>query len=173
LIPDPPLDTAAEQAELLEYLPRLSDAVYGVDYTIESISTTEYNCLAWAMSDCSRFWSGSPMGGYFWPDDLPIGVPVIGVIVEMFRRAGYAECGDSTHVVGAEKVAIYADSYREVLHVARQVPNGRWASKMGALADIEHATVELIECNWIGQVAVILCRPLNVPEPAVRLILPW
>jgi len=153
LIPDPPSDVAAEQHALLDQLPHLVDALYGTDYTIESCSTDDYNCLAWAMGDCSQPWSPSLQGGYYWPPDLVVGLPVVEVVAELFRRDGYAECGDSGLVAGAEKVAIYADSFREVRHVARQLSSGWWASKLGDLGDIEHATLELVECGLYGRVA--------------------
>ncbi|MCA1837263.1 MAG: hypothetical protein LC674_00260, partial [Actinobacteria bacterium] len=38
---------------------------------------------------------------------------------------------------GFEKIAIY-EHHRKVTHTARLVADGRWASKMGHLEDIEH-----------------------------------
>jgi hypothetical protein len=165
VIPEPPTDLAAEQDALLEQLPHLR----GADYSIESCSTLDYNCLAWAMGDCSQPWSPALQGGYYWPLDLPVGLPVVEVVVGLFRREGYDVCNDSALVPGAQKVALYADGFREVHHVARQLPTGRWASKLGDLADIEHATPEVIECDLYGRVVMILCRPINRPQqPPVR-----
>lgn len=146
----------------------------GADFSIESRSTPNYNCLAWAMSDCSRNWAPALEGGYHWPADLLVGLPTLELVTELFQRESYELCDSADYVPGAEKVALYIDAYREVRHVARQVPGGRWVSKMGDLADIEHGALEPLECRLYGKVEAILCRSAAADEvelPA-RLILP-
>ena len=53
---------------------------------------------------------------------------------------------------------IYGDDLGEVRHAARQVPNGKWASKMGDLADIEHDSPEVVEGVLYGTVQRYMFR---------------
>ena len=46
---------------------------------------------------------------------------------------------------GFEKIAFYAAPDDTPTHVARQLPNGRWTSKLGSWEDIEHATERDVE----------------------------
>ena len=51
----------------------------------------------------------------------------------------YFQCSDGTLEPGFEKVAIYADSSGTPTHVACQLADGRWSSKLGDWEDIIHA----------------------------------
>jgi hypothetical protein len=62
---------------------------------------------------------------------------------------------------GYEKVALYALAGLPK-HAARQLPGGRWTSKLGPLEDVEHALEGLIG-TWYGNVVQILKRPLPKP----------
>ncbi len=128
-------------------------------FIVESESTSDYNCIAWAMGDCTRPWSPSISGGYYWPSDLPIGIPAVEVVEELFRRAGYSAAESPQLLPGIEKVAIYADEWREVRHAARQLDDGSWVSKMGDLADIRHDELEPVEGPIFGKVVMIMQRP--------------
>jgi hypothetical protein len=172
-VTDPrPADDPELEAELLEeQIPALATS----PYTVESESTTDYNCIGWALGDCCRYWSPALEGGYHWPKDLPLGIPVVDVVATVFRRAGYVECSDATFEPGVEKVVIYADDLREVRHAARQLPDGRWASKMGDLADINHEDLEPLEGAFFGKVTLIMARDPNAPasqpdEPAFEVV---
>ena len=57
-------------------------------------------------------------------------------LVEAYGLFGYAPCQDGELESGLEKIAIYGDS-AGYTHAARQLPDGRWASKLGRLEDIE------------------------------------
>jgi len=61
---------------------------------------------------------------------------------------------------GWEKIAIFADEQGEPLHAARQLPSGRWTSKLGADVDIEHDLAAL-EGDLYGKVACFLKRRLR------------
>jgi len=50
---------------------------------------------------------------------------------------GYSPCSDGSPEAGWEKVALYATDEGPT-HAARQMPNGRWTSKLGPEEDIEH-----------------------------------
>ena len=77
---------------------------------------------------------------------------------------GYADCGmDCTVEIGFEKVAIYGQTlfYR---HAARQLPNGKWTSKLGEEEDIEHDTPDDVAGGLYGEVVQILKRERRVLE---------
>ena len=99
------------------------------EYSIESPQTVSYNCIAWAVGDTTRWWW--PDNVYFWPSPPPREV-AIDTFVTMFEGFGYSVCEDAEYEDGFEKIAIYADPNKEPTHVARQLPSGRWTSKLGA-----------------------------------------
>ena len=43
-----------------------------------------------------------------------------------------------------QKIAIYADSQNIPRHIARQLPNGEWTSKIGQYEDIQHRNLNLL-----------------------------
>lgn len=160
-IPEPPDDAGLEVELLLQQLPHMAEG----EFEVKSISTPEYNCIAWALGDCEKPWSPALQGGYAWPEDLPVGVPTVRVVADVFRRRGYEESASAELVPGIEKVALYADALGEVRHAARLRSDGLWASKMGDLADIVHRGLELIEGALFGNVALVMERVRQGPEP--------
>jgi hypothetical protein len=59
-----------------------------------------------------------------------------------------------------QKIAIYIDVSGTPTHAARQLPNGKWTSKLGWLEDIEHELDGLTGDRY-GCVAQILKRPID------------
>ena len=127
-------------------------------YRVTSPRTREYNCIAWAATDVSRWW---------WPDDDPSDdVPYWppGVAREetlpAFRAAfaslGYVPCATEE---GFEKVALFTDAARVPTHAARQLANEHWTSKLGFLEDIEHKLHDLEGATY-GVVTQILRREI-------------
>jgi hypothetical protein len=55
-----------------------------------------------------------------------------------FALLGYEPCDAVEKESGFEKIAVFADPTGIPTHAARQLPNGRWTSKLGAAEDIEH-----------------------------------
>jgi hypothetical protein len=74
----------------------------------------------------------------------------------VFRRHGYITTDNRDCEKGFEKVAIYADD-EGAQHVARQLQDGKWTSKLGDLSDVEHADLMVLEGTY-GKVARILKR---------------
>ena len=62
--------------------------------------------------------------------------------VEAFRDAfaalGYVVCDNDQPEAGYEKIALFALAGAPK-HAARQLPGGRWTSKLGIMEDMEHA----------------------------------
>jgi hypothetical protein len=64
-------------------------------------------------------------------EDLP-------TFIAAFATLGYAVCPDGELESGFEKVALFADAHGRPKHAAKQLPNGKWSSKLGLEEDISH-----------------------------------
>ena len=123
------------------------------DYQVTSSSDIRYNCIAWAAGDSAQWWEPSP-GGH-WPPDVPR-LLTLDAFIEAFASLGYEPCETEEPERGVEKIALFA-SHGEVTHAARQLPNGRWTSKLGMDVDIEHV-LRCPEGSVYGEVAKVLSR---------------
>ena len=96
------------------------------------------------------------MSAVYWPPGVPREYTV-----EAYRAAietcGFAVCKTSEPEPGFEKVALYAIG-AEPQHAARQLPSGSWTSKLGMADDIEHGTLEALEGEEYGNVALLMRR---------------
>jgi hypothetical protein len=118
-----------------------------------------YNCFAWAGEDSKYNWEPSPSDEYVWLTDTYTWT--IENFIANYAVIGYSETTDSAeYESGFQKIAIYADSNREPSHAARQNQDGTWTSKLGVLEDIEHRTLECVENDVYGKVAVILKKAI-------------
>ena len=121
-------------------------------FEVTSEFSLEYNCIAWAAGDNSRWWW--PAGGDYWPiDDASTAVDSF---VRAFATLGYEPADDDSLEAGYEKVALYAKA-AHVTHAARQLASGRWTSKLGSDVDIEHE-LRGIEGDAYGAVVQLLKR---------------
>jgi len=119
-----------------------------------------YNCIAWAARDTGRWWWPDPNPQneiVFWPPGIPI-EETVDAFAAVFVALGYTRCSGDALESGFEKVALFADE--EVpTHAARQLPNGRWTSKLGFQEDIEH-DLHALSGDVYGQVRLLLKRPV-------------
>lgn len=129
----------------------------GGGYRVTSPKTPNYNCIAWAASQEDRWWW--PDEAAYWPSNVPR-IATIEAFVAAFGTLGYEPCGDRGIEPGYEKVVIYAKDQGMPTHAARQLPDGRWTSKLGKLEDIVHAAIEHLHGSDYGQAAVFLKRPV-------------
>ena len=121
-----------QATELEMHLPGLA----GTDYAITSPPSEHYNCIAWAVGEAHRWWSPLAEDGEYWP--FPYEPEATAEVVQVgLATAGFEVCADGGPTPGAEKIALFADE-RGFTHVARQLSNGRWTSKLGSDCDIEH-----------------------------------
>lgn len=127
----------------------------GKPFEITSPQALNYNCIAWSAQDSTRWWWPAP--GYFWPEGSPRET-TIKAFRNAFGTLGFAESASPELEEGFEKAAIFIDADGIPSHAARQLPNGRWTSKLGPQEDIEHSLVDL-EGNRYGRVAVVMRRP--------------
>jgi len=143
--------------------PRLRDEVCKET----SVATEEYNCVAFGTGDTSRWWEPwviPPRAGIYWPAGV---TPdnTLEAWEAAYATEGFERCTDGALEEGFVKVAIYADILDVPQHVARQLPDGRWASKLGDLEDIEHDTLEALEGGDYGEVALFLKRSRRDGDP--------
>lgn len=126
-------------AELEAEWPNLSKT----KYTITSPHTRKYNCLAWAAHEDDRWWSPVPEDDGYWPVGVPREV-TLQAFIKVYQTCGYEVCDEETVEPGFEKIAIYAKSDGTPTHVARQLENGMWTSKLGYYEDIDHELEGLV-----------------------------
>ncbi|MGW2604508.1 DUF7689 domain-containing protein [Streptomyces mirabilis] len=145
--------SAGRRSKVEQYFPALKTSEYG----LTSPQDGRYNCVAWAAGDKSKWWDPSGEGGTYWPPGLPVGNFEVSEYyqryIDAFASIGYDQCGSHEFEEGFEKVAIF-----EIAHVARQLPDGRWASKLGVMEDIEHDHLGSIEGRCYGRVVAVMRR---------------
>src|SRR5919112_1169607 len=120
------------------------------NYTVTSDETDEYNCVGWAASavEPGQWWPLPDAPEYYWPerarrDETPE------AFAEGFATLGYQRCPSGDHEPGFEKIGVFV-SRGVPTHVARQLPNGRWTSKLGDWEDIEHADLRALSGGMYG-----------------------
>ena len=60
---------------------------------------------------------------------------------------------------GFEKVALYGDS-EYYTHAARQLPSGKWTSKLGKAEDVEHDSPADLSGGVYAEVVLVMKRTL-------------
>ncbi len=102
------------------------------NHTITSPETTDYNCIAWAAEDDTKWW---------WPTDYwPVGVPTqlnIDSFIKAYGTLGYVVCESSDFEDGYAKIMIYCKEDVPT-HAARLIGEQTWTSKLGNQHDISH-----------------------------------
>jgi len=128
------------------------------EYRVTSEEDFVYNCIAHAANRKDAWWWPDEGEGIAWPEQVPM-EETLEAFTDAYRTLGYEPCGGTDLELGFERVAIYVDSEGVPTHAARQLPNGKWTSKLGEWEDIEHDSLEaLCEGNY-GTVRQILKRP--------------
>ena len=125
------------------------------NHNVTSPRTVDYNCVAWAAGDSNRWWQP----GIYWPIPSTKDGCGIGELVLAFESLGYESCDDGSLESGFEKIALYAIGMMYT-HVARQLANGSWTSKLGQLEDIQHDSPAVIEGSDYGEVLQFMKRAL-------------
>lgn len=131
-------------------------------YTLTSEKAEEYNCIAWAAIGVKdEWWEHTP--GYKWP--APTRSSLVESLVAVFEGLGYERCDSDGMEPGYEKVALYARNGFWT-HAAKQLPNGRWMSKLGPDEDIHHDTADCLCGNGYGIVHCYMKRKVANEQPA-------
>ncbi|HAI76621.1 MAG TPA: hypothetical protein DCM08_10270 [Microscillaceae bacterium] len=123
-------------------------------FEITSPETDQYNCLAWAMHDSQRWWDTADDD--FWieanRDNL------LQTVIEVCQKLGFQVCEDEQLEEGYEKIALFSNDKQYCAHVARQLNNGKWTSKLGQSFDVIHS-IFAIENGIYGNAAIFLKKP--------------
>ena len=114
-------------------------------YRVTSPATDGYNCIAWAADN----------DAVYWPPNAPR-EETLDAFTAALAILGYAPCPGEEMEPGFEKIALFAVG----THAARQLPNGRWTSKLGRREDIEH-DLHAIGGTAYGAVARLFKRPVT------------
>jgi hypothetical protein len=149
---------------MVEGIEQAFPGLRGTGYIVTSPQDDTYNCIAWAACDTTAWW---------WPDEpdrpesayWPPGVArqeTLEAFCQALATRGYEVCNDDRPEAGYEKVAVFALA-GVPKHAARQLPSGRWTSKLGPMEDIEHALHDLTGMVY-GSVALVMRRSLMVPN---------
>src|SRR5687767_11400380 len=125
--------------------PRLTAA----NHRITSPSTPDYNCIAWSVGDTEHWWQP----GVFWPIPSPKDGFGIEALTEAMKNQGFTGCETGLLEEGFQKVALYATS-AFYTHAARQLPSGKWTSKLGRMEDIEHDSSDDVAGGVYGSVVM-------------------
>jgi hypothetical protein len=83
--------------------------------------------------------------------------------IQAYATLGYSECQENSLEAGSEKIAIYAtrdiDGTLSPTHAAKQLPNGKWSSKLGIFEDIEHLALDALDGPVYGTAVCFMKRP--------------
>jgi len=128
-------------------------------YEVKSIATERYNCIAFAADDPSvNWWPAANEADGYWP--ISQREVSLACFKEAFASLRYEECGDGLEK-DFEKIAIYVFDGLPT-HAAKQLPDGRWKSKLGFEEDIEHNSVKAIEDEvCYGKAVLYMKRPIS------------
>lgn len=137
--------------ELEAKFPGLSDG-----YEQTSNADPAYNCIGHAVGDSETWWE--PVRGQYWPRRAPREFSIAALQAALSIAAGYGPGATEALEVGIEKIALFANDAGEYKHVARQLPDGSWSSKIGKNEDIRHHLRQL-EGDEFGRVVAFMSRP--------------
>ena len=148
-----------DAAELAQIFPGVTGQV-----RITSPNSLNYNCLSWVVGEVDKWFDPTPhCVGYHWPSGVEREW-TISTIRKLLALYGFTENANDTSLeAGFIKVAFYVDESGEPTHFARQLPNGKWTSKLGELYDVEHDSAENLECLDYGKVHVVVKMKVRRP----------
>jgi hypothetical protein len=129
----------------------------GANHQITSPPSEVYNCIAWAAQDTSHWWWPDNAPGTYWPLSATR-AESLSAFQEAFASQGYSVCQSADLEAGYDKIAVFAHDAIPT-HAARQLPSGRWTSKLGLLEDIEHDLSDL-EGHAYGHIAFVMKRSM-------------
>lgn len=145
--------------------PSLEDVFPGLrsqPYQITSPRDHRYNCIAFAAADDRNWWWPDAAGEDSWPAGVAR-AETVDAFRDAFATLGYVVCDDDQMEARYEKVALFALA-GVPKHAARQLPNGRWISKLGPSEDIEHRLHDLMGMAYGAVVLVMKRLAMSPPE---------
>jgi hypothetical protein len=149
------------EQEYIDFLEDLFPKLKGEGYRPTSEKSDRPNCIGWALYDKNQYWDPDLIGvkGYYWPPGVPR-THTLNSWTKVFELHGYRICTHSELEPGFEKVALYVTPGTNIPeHVARQKASGKWVSKLGTGADIEHNTLNGLSGDFYGVPVRYMKRP--------------
>lgn len=131
--------------------PRLTAA----NHRLTSPATPDYNCIAWTAEDTEHWWQP----GVYWPVEDARTSFGIEALISAMTACGYQACHSPQLEPGLQKIALYGDQ-SFYTHASRQLPSGKWTSKLGQAEDIEHDAPEDVAGGVYGEVMLYMQRPI-------------
>lgn len=155
----------ADRLAIHSHLKSIFPALTLDNYEIESPLTPRYNCIAMAADDVTRRWwptdLSHPTGReFYWPQKKR--EQNLECFVHAFAELGYEVCENDSYERGFEKVAIYINHRGTPTHMAKQLRDGVWCSKLGVRGwDILHETPQVLHSREYGHVAQVMKRRIQ------------
>jgi hypothetical protein len=106
--------------------------------------------------DMKRWWPD--VSDHYWPLAVQ-GRLLIEEFVLMLKAQGFECCDDGKLEEGFEKVVLYARDPSVPTHIARQLPEGSWTSKLGGFVDLTHGVDGLTGAEY-GSIYAFYRRPI-------------
>src|SRR5258706_1225001 len=144
------------ESEIYRDLPHLVDTT---NHALTSPKDDYYNCIAWAAGDTNAWWWPSSHPAVFWPAGVPK-VATVETFSLAFAKLGYQPCANRDLDPFQEKVALYVDANGVPTHMARQLADGQWTSKIGRWHDIQHVSLEVVADGAYGKPSEFFSRHL-------------
>ena len=120
-----------------------------------------YNCVAWALQITNRWMQpvDHPVLVSYWP--VPREGTTVAAYSKMFQHYQFVECDDGQLEIGYEKIVIYGNATSKFTHVARQLADGKWTSKIGGESDITHHDPDTLTSKLYGYPQLYMKRPIK------------
>jgi hypothetical protein len=168
-----------DRTRLIRWYPKLAEGTF----RIVGPANDKYNCVAYVLGDSENWWSTND--GHKWHPDVD---PRHGMhdsldsYVELFRKYGYEDVLRPFQLQreytqpeeGYERIAIYGrwreTGHHQFSHVAKSLPNGKWASKVQASELIEHE-LDALEGDTppqFGKLALVMRKHTFAEPPSAR-----
>jgi hypothetical protein len=136
------------------------------NYSAKSDESRDYNCAAWVDGQNDAWWWPHPdWEEYYWPEGARRD-NTLEAFIEGYGKLNFEVCDTPNLEQGYEKIAVYATGSESPKHVALQLPDGRWTSKLGNWEDVEHATLRDLAGGTYGQPRLFMRRPRQQSSPA-------
>jgi hypothetical protein len=126
---------------------------------LTDFNCVHYNCIAFAAGTDTEWWEPDIGGFSVWP--IPTREYTVQCYQDAYKFIGYEDCDSSEVEEGFEKIVLYVLK-GEPTHAAKQLPDGRWKSKLGPEEDIIHNTVTALEdTDNYGKAVHYMKRPIR------------
>lgn len=134
---------------------------YNEPFLITSQQTWSYNCIAWAFGDDKKWYWPTEHPSHYWPPNIRRELDLQSFI-ELYELVSYKICDSPDLEDSLEKIAIFAFPNGDPSHAAKQLPNGKWTSKMGPWHDVEHTFNSINNSPGYGNATIFMSRPIEI-----------